>query len=149
VYKKNHIVRNAQCEACCLKQRWRGLYDWMVFYGRKYSISFLEEVIMEAQDKTGVGQKSTSGFISYALEMGQQKNNFCDRDGYCTVEDYPEEPACAFYARYNDTGFCAFSAWQGQCLSPKALVAARISMRVSPELSWPDTAKESSRNTPV
>jgi hypothetical protein len=79
----------------------------------------------------------------------QEKNNCCDPDGDCTLEYYSDEVACAFYAEYSGTGLCAFRAWQGQCLSPKALDAARISTQVGSELSVSYTAVESSGNAVV
>ena len=54
------------------------------------------------------------------------KKNYCDKDGNCTVEHYPDELNCTFCKIGFLRGGCTYHIYfADKCLSPFALVAAR------------------------
>jgi hypothetical protein len=60
--------------------------------------------------------------------QGICEKNYCDKDGNCTVEDYPDELNCAFCDReiLSSIRVCGYRVYfADRCLSPFALVAAR------------------------
>jgi hypothetical protein len=83
------------------------------------------------------------------LRQRQEMKNYCDRNGHCTVDDYLDEAICDFYVMHNGTGLCTFSAWQGQCLSRNALIAARVDIQVGPEYVRPVKAAESAGHAAI
>jgi hypothetical protein len=58
--------------------------------------------------------------------QSSDKKNYCDKDGVCTIEHYPDELNCAFCDIGILRGVCTYRIYfADKCLSPFALVAAR------------------------
>lgn len=50
----------------------------------------------------------------------ENKQNLCDRDGNCSVQDEPlKQLDCAHYKR-TSYYFCSHLAWEGSCLNDEA-----------------------------
>jgi hypothetical protein len=49
-----------------------------------------------------------------------KKKNYCNKDGECTVQRYPDECNCEYYAQAEMRGGCIMCLWTGDCMSPFA-----------------------------
>ena len=59
-----------------------------------------------------------------------EKKNYCDEDGNCTVQFYPDELNCEFCKIGFLRGICTYRVWYNDsCLSAAALIAAREANR--------------------
>jgi hypothetical protein len=68
----------------------------------------------------------SEGIINEASQIPKEKRNYCDGRGNCTVEHYPDERNCLFYAEPESplAHFCLVFIC-GECMSPEARTAAR------------------------